>query len=178
MKESIRQESRTFGTLADEAAEYAARKGAISEKKLSRALGIFRPTAAKLLAAFVVAGAAREIGRGKFAFLPAAYRPTDGGAEGYLPLAETDAAFSEVGVRGYLKGTLLPALKIGLTYGSLSVIFLERKMSVGYERAHEVYDIIAVAGLLGEEDGRNPGRRLLTLSPARYDELYAEVNAE
>ena len=55
-----------------------------------------------------------------------------------------------------MTGTLLPAVRIGVLYGSLSVIFLERKMSVGFERAHEIFDIIAACGLLGEEDDITP----------------------
>ena len=74
-----------------------------------------------------------------------------------------------------MTGTLLPAVRIGVLYGSLSVIFLERKMSVGFERAHEIYDIIAACGLLGEEDDINPGRRKITIGLADYDALYARL---
>ena len=56
-----------------------------------------------------------------------------------------------------------------------TVIFLERKMSVGFERAHEIYDIIAACGLLGEEDDINPGRRKIVIGLADYDALYARL---
>ena len=48
-------------------------------------------------------------------------------------------------------------------------------MSVGYERAHEIYDIIAACGLLGDEDEINPGRRKMTVGFADYDALYARL---
>ena len=107
----------------------------------------------------------------------AAERRKAGYAQDYLPLVEEEKAFKPIGADGYMTGTLLPAVRIGVLYGSLSVIFLERKMSVGFERAHEIFDIIAACGLLGEEDDINPGRRKVTIGLADYDALYARLVA-
>lgn len=178
MKSGVRRENRTFAELAAAAADAGAKKGKISERALRRALKVFYPTAVKVLAAFELAGALGECKGGKFEFIADRVPSSkDGGGEReeYLPLAETDDDFRKVGFKGYLTGTLLPAVKIGITYGSLSVVFLERKMSVGYERAREVYDLVAAAGLLGGDDEINPGRKLMKMTPAEYDVLYGRV---
>ena len=88
-------------------------------------------------------------------------------------MVEEDKAFKAIGAEGYMTGTLLPAVRICVLYGSVSVIFLQRKMSVGYERAHEIFDIIAACGFLGEEDEINPGRRKVNIGYADYDRLFA-----
>ena len=178
------KESATFFEFIRRAAEYAEREGRVAEKKLAKALGVRIPTAAKLVCALEIAGVlGRKDGK---------YRPYTGsgsekgeiaarGAEfpqDYLPLVEDDKAFKPIGAEGYMTGTLLPAVKIGVFYGSLSVVFLERKMSVGYERAHEIFDIIAACGLLEGEDEINPGRRKMKLGLADYDALYARLGVE
>lgn len=178
MKSGVRREERTFAELVVAAASIGESKGKLSERALCRALKVYYPTAVKVLAAFELAGALGECRGGKYVFLSdRASVMKDGGGEReeYLPLAETDVDFRKVGFKGYLTGTLLPAVKIGITYGSLSVVFLERKMSVGYERAREVYDLVAAAGLLDGDDEINPGRKLTKMTPAEYDVLYGRV---
>lgn len=178
MKSGIRRENRTFAELIAAAAAIGGKKGKLSESSLRRGLKVFFPTAVKVLCAFEIAGALGERKGRNFAFRAdgtAVFGDKGGEREDYFPLAETDADFAKVGFKGYLAGTLLPAIKIGITYGSLSVVFLERKMSVGYERAREVYDLIAAAGLLGGDDEINPGRKLMRLTPSEYDALYERV---
>lgn len=177
----ILQEKETFfGVIAD-AVAYAKREGRVSEKKLKSALGVHLPTASKAVCALLLMGV---VGRREGKYYPyvgkgdeeAKVRArAEGYAQDYLPLAEEDKAFRSVGTDGYMTGTLLPAIKTGTMFGSLSVIFLERKLSVGYERAHEIYDIIAACGLLGDEDEINPGRRKMTVGFADYDALYARL---
>ena len=179
MKSGIRRENRTFAELVAAAAVRGEKKGRLSESALRRELKVFYPTAVKVLCAFEIAGALGERKGSNFDFRPdaaAVWGGKGGEKEDYLPLAETDSDFKSVGFKGYLTGTLLPAVKIGITYGSLSVVFLERKMSVGYERAREVYDLIAAAGLLGEEDEINPGRKLMKMTFSEYDALYERVS--
>lgn len=181
MSGGIVKENDTFFGLVARAAEYAAAEGRVNEKKLAKALGVHIPTAAKLVCALRVMGVlgAKEkkyhpyTGNGTEA--AAAERRKAEYAQDYLPLVEEEKAFKPIGADGYMTGTLLPAVRIGVLYGSLSVIFLERKMSVGFERAHEIYDIIAACGLLGEEDDINPGRRKIAIGLADYDALYARL---
>lgn len=182
MSEVIK-ENGTFFEIAARAAEYAAEKGKVSEKKLAKALGIRMPTASKTVCALALMGVlGKKDGR---------YYPyTGNGAEAaevraraaeypqdYLPLVEDAAAFGKIGADGYMTGTLLPAVKIGVMYGSVSVIFLQRKMSVVFERAHEIYDIMAVCGMFGGEDEFNPGRKKFIPGSADYDALYARFGA-
>lgn len=183
MSEVIKERDTFFGLTA-QAAAYAAKEGRVSEKKLAKALDVRMPTAAKLVCALRIMGV---IGGREKKYYPYTGTGSEAGeTEGrsadypqdYLPLVEEDKAFKPIGAEGYLTGTLLPALRIGAWYGSLSVIFLERKMSVGFERAHEIFDIIAACGLLGEEDDINPGRRKMKLDLAGYDALYARLGVQ
>ena len=175
------RESISFFEVIALAAEYAEREGKVSEKKLKKALGVHLPTAAKAICALAVTGVVGRKEKKYYPFTGSTGVPAEVQAErsrhkeDYLPLVEEDKAFAPIGVEGYMMGTLLPAIKIGVLYGSLSVVFLERKMSVGYERAHEIYDIIAACGLLGEEDDLNPGRKKMKLGFADFDALYARI---
>lgn len=175
----IIKEKETFFTLVPRAREFARREGKFSEKKLASALGVHRPTAAKLICALLVTGDIEQTKGDKFLFTDGGGGRNDAGADAfthdYLPLVEDEKAFRAIGHEGYMTGTLLPAVKTGILYGSLSVIFLQRKLSVAYERAHEIFDIIAACGLLGEEDDRNPGRRKMAFGFADYDALCARL---
>ena len=181
MSGGIVKENDTFFGLVARAAEYAAAEGRVNEKKLAKAVGVHIPTAAKLVCALRVMGV---LGGKDKKYYPYTGSGTEAAAaekrkaeyaQDYLPLVEEDKAFKPIGADGYMTGTLLPAIRIGAMYGSLSVIFLERKMSVGFERAHEIFDIIAACGLLGEEDEINPGRRKMAASLSDYDALYARL---
>lgn len=179
----IRENDTFFGIIAG-AVALAAKEGKVSEKKIESALGVRRPTAAKVMCALAVMNLLGEKHGKKSLYAGApdeaerVLRRKDEFAQDYLPLVEEDKAFREIGAEKYMTGTLLPAIKIGILYGSLSVVFLERKMSVAYERAHEIFDIIAACGLLGEEDDINPGRRKMLMTFADYDSLYRRVGAE
>ena len=54
---------------------------------------------------------------------------------------------------------------------------MERKLSVVYERACEVYDLLGVAGFLGADDEINPGRKLMTIGYDGYDAVYARAES-
>lgn len=180
----IIRESDTFFGIVARALALAQKEGYVSEKKIESALGVRRPTAAKVMCALAVMDVLGERHGKKFSYKGTAedaanaLRLKEEFSQDYLPLVEEDKAFKAVGAENYMTGTLLPAVRIGVLYGSLSVVFLERKMSVAYERAHEIYDIIAACGLLGEEDEINPGRRKMKMGFADFDRLYARLVAE
>ena len=180
MSEVIRESDTFFGLVA-RALETAADAGRISEKKIVSALGVPKPTAAKIMCALALIGALGEKHGGKYAYAGEADATADVRKraeefpQDYLPMVEEDKAFKAIGAEGYMTGTLLPAVRICVLYGSVSVIFLQRKMSVGYERAHEIFDIIAACGFLGEEDEINPGRRKVNIGYSDYDRLFAAL---
>lgn len=180
MSEVIRESDTFFGLIA-RALETASDAGRISEKKIVSALGVRKPTAAKIMCALALIGALGEKHGGKYVYAGTADAAVDVRKraeefpQDYLPMVEEDKAFKQVGAEGYMTGTLLPAVRICVLYGSVSVIFLQRKMSVGYERAHEIFDIIAACGFLGEEDEINPGRRKVKIGYSDYDRLFAEL---
>lgn len=181
MSGKILQENRTLAVLAAEAAEYAAGERTINAKALAKRLGIFRPTAVKLLCLLDLMGLLGERGRKGFEVLPCARAAEEIRAraerlpQDYLPLSEDEKEFEKAGYDGYMFGTLLPALKIGITYGSISVIYLQRKMSVGYERAHEIYDLLGAGGFFDKDDEINPGRKLMTVGYSDYDRIYMRL---
>lgn len=182
MKETVRQEKNTFAEYAVLAAELGAKEGHLSEKSLCRHLGIHAPTAVKLLCAFDMAGLLGDedkkkgfVWQGNADDVAALKTRRDSLGQTYLPLVERDKDFEKLGYTGYLFGTLVPALKLGLTFGSLSVIFLQRKMSVVNERAHEIYDLLGICGFYDGDDPINPGRKLMTVTHSDYDGMYVRL---
>lgn len=183
MKEEVRRERKTFAEYAAEFAEKAKPGDEVNEKSLCKRLGIHRPTATKLLCAFDLAGYLGEQDRKGFVWLGddktaevLAARAEELHQE-YLPLVERDKDFDAIGYRGYLFGTLIPALKLGITFGSLSVIFLQRKMSVVRERAEEIYDLLGVGGFHGEDDQINTGRKMTAATHADFDRIYIRLES-
>ncbi len=183
MKEEVRQERNTFARYAAEFAAKAKHGEEVNEKVLCKRLGIHRPTATKLLCAFDLAGYLGEQDRKGFVWLGddktaevLAARAEELHQE-YLPLVERDKDFDAIGYRGYLFGTLIPALKLGITFGSLSVIFLQRKMSVVRERAEEIYDLLGVGGFHGEDDQINTGRKMTAATHADFDRIYVRLES-
>lgn len=183
MKEEVRQERNTFARYAAEFAAKAKHGEEVNEKVLCKRLGIHRPTATKLLCAFDLAGYLGEQDRKGFVWLGddktaevLAARAEELHQE-YLPLVERDKDFDAIGYRGYLFGTLIPALKLGITFGSLSVIFLQRKMSVVRERAEEIYDLLGVGGFHGEDDQINTGRKMTAATHADFDRIYIRLES-
>ena len=177
------KENRTLPAIFLAACEFAAEKGFVDEKTLHKKLKIRIPTAVKIICAMDIAGYLGErIGKGfVFSCGKCNLEEVRGRVarldSKYLPLVESDEAFAETGYDGYVRGILLPALKTGIFYGSLSVTFLERKLSVVYERACEVYDLLGVAGFLGADDEINPGRKLMTIGYDGYDAVYARAES-
>lgn len=179
------KENRTLPAIFLAACELAADKGSVDEKTLHKKLRIRIPTAIKIICTMDIAGYLGERkGKGKgFVFscgkcnLEEVRGRVAALGSKYLPLVESDEAFAETGYDGYVRGILLPALKTGIFYGSLSVTFLERKLSVVYERACEVYDLLGVAGFLGADDEINPGRKLMTIGYDGYDAVYARAES-
>ena len=178
------REKETFFGIIVASAALGERTGVVSPEKIASALKVKMPTAIKAYCALEVMGLLGEVTRKKRVYTGKAGESARIAArkeefpQDYFPLVEDASAFSEVGAAGYIGGTLLPALKAGMMYGSLSVIFIERKLGVPYERAREIFDIIAAAGLLGDEDEFNPGRRLMNFGFADYDALFARLVAD
>lgn len=136
-----REKETFFGIIAASAA-LGERTGVVSPEKIASALKVKMPTAIKAYCALEVMGLLGEVTRKKRVYTGKAGESARIAArkeefpQDYFPLVEDASAFSEVGAAGYIGGTLLPALKAGMMYGSLSVIFIERKLG-GALRARE-----------------------------------------
>lgn len=174
-------ENRTLAALAADAYLAAEKEGVVGEKLFMKKLGIARPTAVKICAAFKLGGRTGKGGRKGEEFIAddGFYRDMKLRAEkypsAYIPLVEADKDFKRVSVDSYIKDVLLPALLIGLTFGgSVSPMYLQRKLGVVIERAEEIFALLDVAGLVGDTDETNPSRRKLAAGLADYDSLLAE----
>lgn len=122
-----REKETFFGIIAASAA-LGERTGVVSPEKIASALKVKMPTAIKAYCALEVMGLLGEVTRKKRVYTGKAGESARIAArkeefpQDYFPLVEDASAFSEVGAAGYIGGTLLPALKAGMMYGSLSVI--------------------------------------------------------
>ncbi|MEG1662593.1 MAG: hypothetical protein RR338_01290, partial [Clostridia bacterium] len=152
---------------------------------LEKALKIANPTAIKTLSAFMCLGALGEksfLHGYKFDIsddILVALKSQRGYHSNYKMLVENPSQFKAVGgVKGYVYGTLLPVIKIGLTFGgSLSIGYIERKFGVNYQRATEVFDILYALNYIGGVDERNPARNLMAITACGYDELVFRLEA-
>lgn len=181
-RDAVKQEKKTFGEIISGAASLGMKHGKVGVKDLQKQLHIEYPTAVKAVCALFAAGLIGERIKKDHAYVSDKTKERalfDGCAKcgDYLPFVEGDADADKLDTYSYMEGVFLPALKMALMFGSVSIIFLQRKLGVVTERANELFDLMQAAGLLGEEDFYNPGRVQVRFTHADYDRIALSMEA-